>query len=77
MASVESLQSFDHRVECARCGEKLIAPERSEYVKTEEVRNLWRCANCGFEFETSANFHADSPLPIELVEAFLPNLLVA
>ena len=77
MTSVASLQSFDHRLECAQCGEKLIAPEQSEYVKTEEVRNFWRCANCGHEFETAANFHADSTLPIELVEAFLPNLLVA
>jgi len=74
MARIESLhQSF----KCATCGEWLIAPERSTYVSEEQVNNFWACPKCGNEFETSMSITHDVPLRPELVDTFLPTLLVA
>ncbi len=77
MASIASIPSFDGKVKCVRCGEEQIAPTRTDYVSPEEVNNLWCCSNCGYVFETLDHLNAEGALPIELVEAFLPNLLVA
>jgi transcription elongation factor Elf1 len=75
MTSVASIPSFDRNVKCARCGEQQIAPVSTEYVSPEEIKNLWQCETCGHVFETSDHLHAT--LPVELIEKFLPNLLVA
>jgi len=45
-------------VECAQCGERLFAPEWSEYVDTRRVRHLWECEACGYAFETTIRFAA-------------------
>lgn len=43
--------------ECARCGERLFLPERSEYVDADRrVRYLWQCESCGYGFETTVRF---------------------
>jgi hypothetical protein len=64
--------------ECRQCGEVIIAPEFSGYAaEGEAVRHLWRCSKCSYEFETRIAFGDHAPLPPELVERFLPSLLVA
>ena len=42
--------------ECAQCGERLFAPEWSEYVHERRVRHLWKCEPCGYSFETTISF---------------------
>ena len=71
-----TISALRHATDCVWCGEKLIAPEGSEYVGTDEIRHSWQCSRCGHEFETL------DPIPLtelspEVIEEFLPNLLVA
>ena len=67
------------RTTCIQCDDALIAPERSEYVSEQLVRNLWSCAKCGCRFETEAHIpaYAKSAIDTTTMEAFLPSLLVA
>jgi ribosomal protein L37AE/L43A len=62
---------------CTRCGEELAAPAWSGHVSVEEVREFWCCSKCGYMFETLTPIPASLKLEPELIEAFLPNLLVA
>jgi DNA-directed RNA polymerase subunit RPC12/RpoP len=71
-----TILALRHSTDCVRCGDALIAPERSEYVDTDEIRHNWQCSRCGHEFETL------DPIPLtalspDVIEEFLPNLLVA
>jgi hypothetical protein len=50
-------------VKCDRCGDELIAPAWAGDTNRESVRNLWRCANCGYMSETA---EPKIPLSIEL-----------
>ncbi len=78
MTSIASVR----RLGCSRCGDRLIAPEVSEFVSEEEVRHYWSCARCGHEFETTVevvsypavSYQAADP---KLIEQFFPSLLVA
>ena len=38
-------------INCVRCKEELIAPEKSEYHHGTHIRHLWYCANCETYFE--------------------------
>ena len=50
-----SMRGFVRGITCSKCGDSLIAPERSEYLSKEQlVSNHWSCANCGNHFETEA-----------------------
>jgi Zn finger protein HypA/HybF involved in hydrogenase expression len=74
MTTIASLrQSF----KCESCGQWLMAPERSTYVNEEQITHLWACPKCGSEFETSIFVGQEVPLTPEVVDTFLPNLLVA
>jgi hypothetical protein len=44
---------------CAQCGERLLAPEWSEYLDARRVRHLWACELCGYSFESLVVFPAD------------------
>jgi hypothetical protein len=44
---------------CAQCGDRLLAPEWSEYLDAQRVRHLWACEGCGYAFETLVVFPAD------------------
>jgi hypothetical protein len=49
--------SFAHdrylgRPSCAKCGELIMAPEASEYMKGGRIRHRWSCDRCDYEFET-------------------------
>ena len=37
--------------DCAQCGADIIAPEWSEHLSGRRVRNVWSCADCGYQFE--------------------------
>ena len=71
-----TIAALRHTTNCAQCGETLIAPERSEYVGAGKIHHAWQCSRCDHKFETL------DPVPLtalssELIETFLPNLLVA
>jgi predicted RNA-binding Zn-ribbon protein involved in translation (DUF1610 family) len=55
-------------VECPECGRELAAAESSCRVSADTVR--WHCPNCGHRFEIGPTLSPD------LVEQFLPNLVV-
>ena len=46
-------------------------------MNEEQITHLWVCPKCGSEFETSIFLGQEVPLTPEVVETFLPNLLVA
>jgi transcription elongation factor Elf1 len=74
MTTIASLrQSF----KCESCGQWLMAPERSTYVNEGQVSHYWVCPRCGNEFETSIFLGQDAPLTPEVINTFLPALLVA
>jgi transcription elongation factor Elf1 len=62
---------------CPRCGEELIASAWSEHLSVSEVRDFWHCSKCGNMFETLSSVSEDSTLSPEVIEEFLPTLLVA
>jgi transcription elongation factor Elf1 len=76
MTSVVNSQQFDCAARCARCGQELVAPTASEYVTTNEVRQLFSCRNCDYEFEMLIQADANSTLSPEITEQFFPSLLV-
>jgi DNA-directed RNA polymerase subunit RPC12/RpoP len=43
-------------IACAQCGERILAPDWSEYLDDRKVRHLWACEACGYRFETLARF---------------------
>ena len=67
------MATASYGVECRECGDRIIAPECSEYAADGVVRHLWRCSKCGCEFETRIVFDPSSPLTPDLVEMFLPS----
>ena len=44
---------------CAQCGTGLIAPVWSEYMNPHQVRHLWNCDDCRYQFETLVFFPSD------------------
>ena len=42
--------------QCAQCGAPIIADKWSEYMSERQVRNVWSCDACGYQFETAACF---------------------
>jgi len=54
-----SSRQFAHArpiVQCAQCGERIFAPDWSEYLDSQRVRHLWACESCGYQFETLVKF---------------------
>ena len=43
-------------IECAQCGERIFAPDWSEYLDDQRVRHLWVCQACDYQFETLVVF---------------------
>ena len=40
-------------VHCPYCGDRLIAPEQSEFVAGGEISHHWACERCGGQSRTS------------------------
>ena len=72
-----TLGSLRQSFKCESCGQWLMAPERSTFVSEEQVTHLWICSKCGNEFETSIFLGKEVPLSPEVIDTFLPSLLVA
>jgi ribosomal protein L37AE/L43A len=55
------IEPFIYGMTCAQCGDLLIAPDADELRNKRNVRHLWSCPNCDYQFETSANLpsHTD------------------
>ncbi len=45
---------------CAQCGKTLFGPEWSEYLGNQQVRHLWVCTSCDYDFETLVVFPAET-----------------
>jgi len=43
-------------VPCAQCGDRLFAPEWSEYIDDRSIRHLWSCDGCGYRFESLVRY---------------------
>jgi hypothetical protein len=71
------MATASYGVDCPQCGDRIIAPELSAYAGDGAVRNGWHCPKCDCEIETRVVFDAKLPLSPDLVERFLPSLLVA
>jgi len=59
--------------DCGKCGEELIAPDRSTFISEERVCHSWVCSTCGYEFETFSDLKA--PLLPVAAEPHLPVVL--
>jgi hypothetical protein len=46
-------------------------------VNEREAIHLWRCITCGHEFEMTDSGVEQEPRNTEIIEEFLPSLLVA
>ena len=67
----------DLSAKCGRCGTILIGAEWSENLADGGCVHIWQCPVCSYEFETMDNAVEKTESDAELVEEFLPNLLVA
>jgi hypothetical protein len=45
---------------CVRCGDELIAPERSEYRDEGQIRHFWHCSRCDCSFEVIPSAQAEA-----------------
>jgi hypothetical protein len=52
MATMVSIRPSTFGINCVRCKDELIAPERSEYRHGTQIRHLWYCSNCDTSFES-------------------------
>ena len=73
MATTLSNRRSTFGINCVRCNDELIAPEKSEYRAGTHIRHLWHCSNC------SARFESIEQVPVEAMTAddIFPALLVA
>jgi ribosomal protein L37AE/L43A len=79
VAKSRSISSIYHGTTCTKCGDILPMPEWSEFGSESLVFNFWSCMTCGNRFETEAFAPVDenSKVDDEVLEEFLPSLLVA
>jgi transcription elongation factor Elf1 len=70
-----TITSLPQPCECIRCGTTLSSPARCTYLDEETVSYTWVCHKCGCEFASSTSLY-ESPLTPEIVDEFLPNLVI-
>jgi hypothetical protein len=51
MRTVASKRRSSFGTDCIRCGDELIAPDRSEYRDERHILHVWRCPKCDCSFE--------------------------
>ena len=61
------------RINCVRCKDELMTPEKSEYCDGKYIRHLWYCSNCETSFESLES------IPVEAMTAddIFPSRVVA
>jgi hypothetical protein len=69
------ITSLNKPAKCIRCGGRLSASDQC--TDEEFVCSHWVCPKCGCAFDAPTVLYQDAPIAPEIVEKFLPNLLVA
>jgi hypothetical protein len=69
------ITSQKHTAKCICCGARLSAPNSGSCGDEEFV--CYHCPKCGCEFDASASLHGNVPIASDIVEEFLPDLVVA
>jgi hypothetical protein len=52
MVTMVSIRRSTSGINCGRCTDELIAPEKSEYRHGMHIRHLWYCSNCEASLES-------------------------
>ena len=60
-------------INCVRCKDELIAPEKSEYRHGTHIRHQWHCSNCETSFESLESI----PVEAMTTDDIFPSTLVA
>jgi transcription elongation factor Elf1 len=76
MASMGRLRQFTCTARCVHCGHELTDLLLSKRVDANELRQVFNCSNCDYEFEMVIHTDDKQPLPAKLAEEFLPDSLV-
>jgi uncharacterized protein with PIN domain len=73
MATMVANHRSTFGIKCVRCGEELIAPDRSEYRNGMHIRHLWHCPKC------AASFESIKQIPVEAMttDDIFPSIVVA
>ncbi len=73
MATMVSDRRSTFGINCVRCKDELIAPEKSEYCDGTHIRHLWLCPKCETSFESLES------IPVEVMTAddIIPSTVVA
>ena len=65
MATEERTATDSKFNQCAQCGDLLLAPVWSEFVKERCIRHLWSCDACGYAYETTVYFAPQGAEPLD------------
>jgi transcription elongation factor Elf1 len=76
MASKEQLRQFTCTARCVRCGHELTDLLLSKRVNTNELRQVFSCSNCDYEFEMLIQTDGKGTVPAKLAKEFLSDSLV-
>jgi hypothetical protein len=60
MATMVSIRRSTFGINCVRCKDELIAPEKSEYRHGTHIRHLWYCSYCETSFESLESIPAEA-----------------
>jgi uncharacterized protein with PIN domain len=63
MATMVSDRRSTFGINCVRCNDELIAPEKSEFRAGTHIRHLWHCPKCATRFESTEQ------IPVEAMPA--------
>jgi hypothetical protein len=73
MATMVPNRRTSFGINCIRCEDELIAPEKSEYRHGTHIRHLWHCSNCATSFESLESI----PVEAMTTDDIFPSELVA
>ena len=60
-------------INCVRCKDELIAPEKSEYRDGTHIRHLWICPTCDTSFQSLESI----PVEAMTTDDILPSTVIA
>jgi hypothetical protein len=73
MATMVSNRRSTIGINCVRCKDELIAPEKSEYRDGTHIRHLWLCQRCDTSFESLESI----PVEAMTTDDFFPSTVFA